>query len=239
MKHLIHYLILLTIAFIAAANGQKMVRLKLDEKTDFMLQEVGAIFHQDKDGITVTNVFNGNVKAAENKDAELKEGDALIMMNGVRPKTVKEFRKMYNDVAKGGEFKLGIKRDGSPVVVTIHKVEAKSDPNMKVMTMTMDPDDMKLLPGIGIIDDSGKMLKLKEMPPNEDVAKASPLKVGDALKAMNGKEIKSFKDFKSLYGDVKPGESVKLTIERNGKEQTLSVKKPEGGQQVIIRRGKP
>jgi C-terminal processing protease CtpA/Prc len=239
MKHAIRLLFFLSITVASATYGQKMVKLQLDDKTDFMLQEIGAVLHQDKDGITVSHAFNGNIKAAENKDAELKEGDALIMMNGVRPKSIKDFRKMYDEVAKGGEFKLGIKRDGNPVIVTVHKVEAKADPHMKMMTMTMDTDDMKLLPGIGTIDDEGKSLKLKEMPPNPDVAKASPLKIGDTFKSMNGKDVTSFKQFKTLYATVKPGESVELKIERDGKEQTLKVKKPEGGQQVIIKRGKP
>jgi S1-C subfamily serine protease len=239
MKHAIRFLFFFSITVASASFGQKMEKLQLDDKTDFMLQEIGAVLHQGKDGITVTHAFNGNLKAEENKDAELKEGDAIIMMNGVRPKTIRDFRKMYDDVAKGGEFKLGIKRDGNPVIVTIHKVEVKADPNRKMMTMTMDADDMKLLPGIGAIDDEGKALKLKEMPPNPDVAKASPLKIGDAFKSMNGKDITSFKQFKSLYAKVKPGESVEFKIERDGKEQTLSVRKPEGGQQVIIKRGKP
>ena len=239
MKHAIRLLFFFSITAASVSFGQKMITMQLDGKTDYMLQEIGAVLHQGKDGITVAHAFNGNVKAAENKDAELKEGDAVIMMNGIRPKTITDFRKMYDGVTIGGEFKLGIKRDGNPLIVAIHKVEAKADSHMKMVTMTMNGDDMKLLPGIGMIDDAGKTLKLKELPPNPDTAKESSLKIGDTFKEMNGKNITSFKQFKSLYTKVKPGESVELTIIRGGKEQTVSVKKPEGGQQVIIKRGKP
>jgi C-terminal processing protease CtpA/Prc len=236
MKHTLLLLLLFSITLVSSSSGQKMVTMKLDNKTDFMLQEIGAVLHQGKDGLTITHMLGEQMRAGENKDAELKEGDAVIMMNGVRPKNIKDFRKMYDEVATGGEYKLGIKREGNPLLVTVHKVRGKISPDMKMMTMTMDSDDMKFLPGIGMIDDEGKILKLKEMPPNSDVAKASPLKLGDTFKEMNGKSITSFKQFKSLYAKIKPGESVELTIIREGKEETVSVKKPEGGQQVIIKR---
>jgi len=239
MKNKLLFLSLLSISVISFSFGQKMVRLQLDDKTDFVLQEIGAVLHQGKEGITVTQAFNGNIKAAENKDAELKEGDAVILMNGVRPKTIKDFRKMYDSVAKGEAFKLGIKRDGNPVIVTIHKVEAKADPHMRMMPMTMNTDDMKLLPGIGIIDDEGKALKLKDMPPNPEVAKGSPLRIGDTFNEINGKSITSFKQFNSLYKKIKPGDSVELKIVREGKEHIVSVKKPERGGPVIIKSGKP
>ena len=226
MKHffIISVLIILGVSF---SISQKMVRLVLAGRTDFNLQEVGTVFHQTNDTIRVSQTFNGNVRAAENKDVDFQEGDVLVVANGTRVKSIKDLRKIYDDTKKNDILKLGIKRNGQSMIVDVHKVEAKPDPNQKMTTMTFDTDDMKLLPGIGFIEESGKTIKLKDMPPDPEVAKVCPLKIGDQFKTINGKSITSFKQFKSLYKKVKVGDKVSLTIIRGGEEQTVSVTKPE------------
>jgi S1-C subfamily serine protease len=235
MKHTLVFLLLFFIAVVPVSFAQQMVKMQFDEKTDFMFPELGTILHQGKDGITVTMAPKINMKAAENKNADLKEGDEIVVVNGSRPKDIKDLRKIYDGVAKGGEIKLGIKRDGKTMIVTVLKVGA--NPNMKMMTMNQG--DVFGLPGIGIISDSGKIVKLIDMSPNPEEAQSSPLKIGDTFKQINGKNITSIKQFKSLYDKCKSGESVEMKIVREGTEQTLSIKKPEGKHQGMIKRVKP
>jgi putative serine protease PepD len=47
---------------------------------------------------------------------------------------------------------------------------------------------------------------------------------GDVLLALNGKQLKTFDDLSSAVTSRKPGDDVTLTISRNGKEQTMTVK---------------
>jgi S1-C subfamily serine protease len=52
---------------------------------------------------------------------------------------------------------------------------------------------------------------------------------------LNGKEIKKFKDFSKAYEKIDVGEKVALVTTRDGKNYTITFKKPkdEGGMKVI------
>jgi S1-C subfamily serine protease len=234
MKQMVASVIAALFLCVPALFGQKIVKLTLDGEHDFLLQEVGAIMHGENNLITITQVLNGNTRSDQNTKVDLQSGDIIAMVNGTHPKGVKGLRKVYDDLAIGGEFKLGVKRNGQPMIVTVIKTEAKSNPKAKIMTMTFDDKEMRLLPGIGVIDEKGKNLSLKEMPPDPEVAKHSALKVGDVFKEMNSVPLTSYKQFDALYEKIKPGSTVGLKITRNGKEQNITVLKPEGMRRVII-----
>jgi S1-C subfamily serine protease len=217
------------------ASGQKMVTMSLDADKDFLLQEVGVIVHGSHDSLIVTDVMNGNPRIEKNKGVDIRTGDIVSMVNGVRPAGVKGLHKAYDECPIGGEFKLGIRRDGAPVLVTVIKSEPPSGGNVKMMKMTMNGSDMKILPGLGILEEKNKSLSIKETLPVPEGAPQSPLKPGDVIKAINGTAIGSYNQAQKLYKEIKPGTRVDLTIVRAGKEMKFAVPKPEGMQRVIIK----
>ncbi len=216
------------------AGAQKIVTMKLDGKHDLLIQEVGAVIHFSGDTLQVADVMQGFSRSSRNKEADLKQGDIIMMANGSRPAGVAGLRKLYDGLAVGGELKLGVKRGGTPVIVTIIREDQSSQPGRKMMRMTVDDKDMKLLPGIGTVDEKNGTIVLAGMPPNEEVAKASPLKVGDVIKTINGTPAASFSQADAIYEKIKPGEKVALSVIRNGEEMKLTVTKPQGMRRVII-----
>ena len=74
--------------------------------------------------------------------------------------------------------------------------------------------------------DNSKGVKVMDVHEDAPAAKAG-LQKGDIVTAIDGKEIKSVETLREKLRDLKEGDSVKLTYERNGKTQTAEVKFPK------------
>ena len=59
---------------------------------------------------------------------------------------------------------------------------------------------------------------------NGGPAKAAGLHVGDVVTAVDGHKISSAGELQSAIDAKKPGDTVKITYKRNGKQHTVSVK---------------
>jgi serine protease Do len=66
-------------------------------------------------------------------------------------------------------------------------------------------------------------IKVEEVFPNNPAQKAG-LKPGDQILAFNGETVESVDEFRALLSKAKPGDEVKLTINRDDKEQVLTAK---------------
>lgn len=68
------------------------------------------------------------------------------------------------------------------------------------------------------------------IPPSEQRAKEYQkldLQKDDEIVFVNGKKVKSMSDFKTYYGELKPGDVVKFGIKRNSQPMIVSFKKGE------------
>lgn len=69
---------------------------------------------------------------------------------------------------------------------------------------------------------SGEGVKIAGVSDDSPAAKAGMLK-GDVIKAFNGKEVKNLKDYSNYLKAHQPGDTVKFTIERDGKEKDVKI----------------
>ena len=60
-------------------------------------------------------------------------------------------------------------------------------------------------------------------------AAKSDLREGDVITAVNGKPVETSGDMPVIVGSLKPGDAAKLTVIRDGKSQTVTVKVAESG----------
>jgi serine protease Do len=73
--------------------------------------------------------------------------------------------------------------------------------------------------------DSGELVQIVEPGSGAEVA---GVRRGDVITALDGTEISSYGDLLSTLRDYEPGDTVGLTVVRNGEERTLDVTLGEG-----------
>jgi serine protease Do len=81
--------------------------------------------------------------------------------------------------------------------------------------------------GLQIQDvEEGKGVKILDVDDDTPAAKAG-LKKDDIISEVDGKSVATVDDLKSKLGDLKPGDSVKITYKRDSKTQTADIKFPK------------
>ena len=101
-------------------------------------------------------------------------------------------------------------------------------PNIQ-MLQSEDPDkarEISQLQGVYIEDFSDR-----------SAAKAAGLEKGDVIKSINGVEIRSFATLQDQLSRYRPGDKVKITVNRKGKEQTFTVELKNDVGNTEIQRG--
>jgi C-terminal processing protease CtpA/Prc len=232
MRTKLFSLVFFVLVVCASGVAQKMVRIELDDKTNFLLHELGAVIRQSHDTLTVEKLLPGFTAGDENKGVALEEGDIVAFANGVRLRDIQVLHKMYDSLAIGGGLKLGVKRNGEDMIVDVHKAGQKNGPGEQVQTMMIDPDKAAMLPGIGVLEMDGKDLKVKNVmriEPDDSPASADTagLQTGDVVESIDGKSYSSIKAVNSDYKRIKTGDSVEFKVLRGGKETTVTIAKPK------------
>ena len=69
---------------------------------------------------------------------------------------------------------------------------------------------------------SGEGVRIADVSENSPAAVAK-LQKGDVIVAFDGKQVKSLKDYSNFLKEHKPGDTVKLTIDRNGEKKEVIV----------------
>ena len=69
---------------------------------------------------------------------------------------------------------------------------------------------------------SGEGVKIAAVSDDSPGAKAG-LMVGDIVKKFDGKDVKNLKEYSNLLKEHKPGDEIKLTIDRNGEKKEVKL----------------
>lgn len=100
----------------------------------------------------------------------------------------------------------------------------------EMQTMIYDGDSMIMLPEIGCIikiEDEKLIVQMKMDIDNASIKQADiDLQKNDVIAMMNGKRLKSKKDFDDLYGGIAEGEKVKMGVKRGQDMLIVSFDKP-------------
>jgi len=218
MKHYKHlalfFALLIAATTILSAQETKIIKKEggktiiTSEGDIFDVPELAVFITQEGDDLTITNMMDVNSRPKGYEDINVQLNDVILMANGKRMKSVNDLQNLYKEAKPGTTIKLGIKRGEEMMLTSFEKVDPDKLPKRKMITKTFDGGEQDML-GIP--------------------------QVGYVITELNGKEIKKFKDFSKAYEKIDVGEKVALVTTRDGKNYTITFKKPkdEGGMKVI------
>lgn len=202
---------------------EKMAELKLKE-------EYGAL---------VTEVEEGSPAAA----AGLRKNDVILEFQGERVESVAELQRLVRETPPGRTVRLLVSRDGRVQTLTA-KLERREHvrEQIRIPWLRIPEFEIKVLgtrPRLGISGDEltpqlaeyfgvkqGKGVLVREVMSGSPAQKAG-VKAGDVIVRLDGATIEDMGDLRRVLGEKKGGDTVTLTIVREGAETTLKVQLEE------------
>lgn len=229
----------LTVALVSIPNAaQEMVRMNADEVV--IMNEIGAIA-QMKEGeknITFARLFPKDARPAENRDVDVKQGDAILMMNGDRVRSIADFRALYEGLEKGTEIKLGIKRESERFLVSFDKgdpqaVMSHSSGGGMRMVISGDQGDVELLHEARALlgEKDGTITVTTGLPGGGD------LEEGDVITEVNGQTVTSLAEYRAAYAALEVGDALKLSVKRGDEQVEIDTKKADMPAGMRMQRG--
>ena len=244
----------------SAVSAQVVMRQTAAGDGVFHLKEVQAIITSANDSVKVLMVLPTDMRPEGYRDIEIKDNDEILMVNKKRIKSVKTLEKMYNDLEIGGEFKMGLRRDGKLSLVSFKKIDPADLPagaqvqirtatdaggeghgDGMIMTRTIGADgdggNIRPLFGTGLMlgEEGGKVKIIDVMGHIGRVLGKIDIKVGDVIESLNGTKAKSLDQIVAVYEKFVIGEKVELAYSRKDKRRVASFEKPETQGRMIVR----
>ena len=207
--------------------------MQLDAAKTLIVGEVGAIVTEEEGKVKVSMMPPPDRRPPGMASVDLLIGDEIGMANGKPVKSIKELREVYERTEKGKEFKMGVRRDGKPHIVSFEKKDQKDMPQGGQMVIRRGEggdENSDFFPAFGIgIKKEKSAVVISEVLPHAP----KEIKQGDIVQKLNGKEIKNAKDFTAEFDATKVGGELKLELLRDGKSVTVTAKRPEPRRQII------
>ncbi|MFQ5607629.1 MAG: hypothetical protein ACE5GA_06760 [Candidatus Zixiibacteriota bacterium] len=239
---------LLSILGASALAQQRSMGISAEgiEGQPYTIREIGAIVVQKEKNLEVLFILPEEGRLKEYRDVDIRVGDALLMLNGKRVKTVDDLSSIIEAAETGAELKFGVKSDKDMRMLSFNKADPDRLPKMQTKMVTSGEGaeggrEMSftssggfkgpavMLAGSGIVageSDSAVIVAfLMEhaggMPGGPDIAE------GDEFISLQGKRITALDQLEELYDSVKVGDTVSLVLRREGEKITVSFKKRE------------
>lgn len=204
-----------------------------------MLSEIGAVLREKSGWVEVEMMPPARGEKEGDKNVDLKKGDKILMVNGKKIKTAKDVTTIYEALKTGEEFKMGISRDDKMHMVSFKKGDAKVKGAIHQETIKMDGKSGNIFPtlelGFILEGKKDKLNIMKMMPGAPEFITKAKIAEGDELIKINKKSVKSIGQFTKEFTGVITGEELEITFLKNGKEITVSGKKPKSKGKVIIK----
>jgi len=162
------------------------------------------------EGVCVTDTIWGSPA----EQAGIQPGDYILAVNDQTVSTPKELKKVIGNLAKRDTVNVSVWRQGQTMnkEVTLAS-EAKTLPESRRAWLAVMLTE---------IDDDGKGVMIQSVNPRSPAMQAG-LKSGDIVTKLNDETVDSIDLFVDRVGDLEPSDELKMTIKRNGVEQTLKV----------------
>lgn len=229
------------------AAAQTMQKFEINDKDGIaMLPEVGAIVIMENGSLKVMAVAPATSRPAAYKSVDLKEGDIVVMANGKRMAKPLNLDSLYKAAKVGDQIKLGIKRGEDMMIVAFAKADEKDLPKREIKMMGGPGGETKItrtggpmmeihgdvanptpFPGFAIVagEKDGKVVIAGQIPIPEADPRAKDLKGGDVIVSIDDKPITTVAATDELLSGIGDGQDVKFVVERDGKQQTITVTK--------------
>lgn len=239
--------LLIAIPILSSAQSRTLIIQKGDsgqkiqsEGDVFMVPELNAVIAEDSGKISVLNIIQRQGHEADSPNADIKEGDMILMANGKSMKSLGDLKDLYSHAGIGTEVKLGLKRGEAMLMTSFKKADPKDLPQGKVIINRVGPggDDMVGMPGVGVfMKPKGKHLVVDDvLPISEKVLKPGDIRKGDIVSSINGKAVSSPDQFSDAFSKIKVGDPVELKIQRGKTTKTVSFSRPKDPGRMVIRR---
>lgn len=239
----IRYLLLpaFMIALALPLQSQERRTMTFDASSSLMLPEFSALLTINGNGALQVEMKMGQ----HNSDAslmndQLERGDLILMMNGARVSDIAEMRKQYEGIAEGDEIKIGVRRGVERFILTKIKGDvpegAQSGGMRMVMNMDTDGPPPIIVPELGLLladSDSGITIArlLEPLLPAE--LQATEI-AGFTIVSINGQTFENAEELKTFISNIEVGATLDLTLQKDGNEKTISLKKPESRANLSI-----
>ena len=210
----------------ASATAAPMVTNEVSdaavERDPATTPHVGMSVKPSRDGVAVARVQSDGPA----DQAGIESGDVLVSVAGVELNERGALRTAYSALEVGDTVDVVVDRDGEEITLSL-TVGSKADlPGLEERVWfgaspeRPDRDELS-----DRADDGSKPeipLIIGEVTEGSP-AEAAGLGVGDEILTANGVEITSIRQGLSLLREAEPGDTVVLTVDRNGQEITLVV----------------
>jgi len=113
-------------------SRQTMKRITF-EGEGFLIPEAGCLVTKDSTGLTVLDVMSPGMRPKEYAGLDIRQGDKILMANGVKLKSVKELQTLYEQAGVGSELKFGIARAGEKHLLAFKKADPALLPKRKMV----------------------------------------------------------------------------------------------------------
>ena len=191
--------------------------------------------------LVVDKVFEKTMRPKGYESVDIREGDVIVIMNGTRMKSLKEFKNVYASIPVGSSVKLGVERGEEVTTLSYDKADPEKLPKRRIVINEGDgsgADDILMLGSTGIfIGAKGKRIFIgKVIADLPSSLKDADVKEGDAVTGINGTSVGTFNEFSNAYKKIAVGEKVTIATSRKGKELSFSFSKSEDVGRRIIKR---
>ena len=207
---------------------------KIDAGNAVIIRELGAVITEENERVAVKFIPPKDRRPKEIAGEDIEVGDEVGMANGKRVTRISELRKLYEETPVGSEFKLGVKRNGQPRIVTFAKKDPKEAMQGGMMIVGGDgkPGGARFFPALGMgLDQREKKVIIGKALPNL----IAGLKEGDQIETLNEKRVSNVDDFAKELDATKVGAELKFGLVREGKKISVSAPRPEPRGQMMIK----
>lgn len=186
----------------------------------------------DSAGLKIDEVHAASPAAS----AGLRAGDVIDQLDGKRFKTSAALRDHLHLKQPGAEVAVVVRREQQPSEVRV-KLAATSRPLSVESRQTAGPN--RAFFGVLVAPPAdGRGVRVDEITPGSPAA-AAKLAVGDIILEIDGKMVPEASEFRTAMADRKPGDVIKLAIERDGTGLELRATltkafNPKGGGPAVV-----
>jgi serine protease Do len=170
----------------------------------------------DEKGVLVTDVFPGDPA----EKAGIKPKDVVIEVNGKKVTTSRELSRTIADIGIGERAKILVLRDGKKKTFKV-KIAKREESKLTARRTPQEEGDEL---GIRVTDVTSEIARRFNLTAAEGVvvtgvesgSKGSEagIAVGDMIKEINHRTIKTVKDYQSVLKQIQTGETVNFFIQR-------------------------
>jgi len=177
-------------------------------------------------GVQVESVLPGGAAQA----GGVKDGDVLKKLNGQDLTTIEQLQDALRKLYAGDKIALVVGREGKDVEIKDLALQAAPPaaaavapaPTPAPAAPAQPKAKQKGVLGIVAGQTDQPSIVVKMVNPGSAAEKAE-IKAGDVIRAINGKDVRTFSDLESLLGPVLAGETIKVRVKRGEEEKELQV----------------